>query len=107
MIRHFHQRPHFVLFPLACLMLLLSACGSAYSPNNTSSSAVVPSSTTRSQSTAQPKATSTQASTTTACPAAGTVRPAIMPPMTQGQHANILYVYEQGSYPKISKSTLK
>jgi hypothetical protein len=109
MTRHFHQRPHFILFPLACLVLLLSACGSAYSPStsNASSSTVVPSSTARSQSTARPDTIPTQASTTTACPTAGTVRPAIMTPMTQGQHANILYVYEQGTYPKISKSTIK
>src|SRR6266849_5449588 len=94
MIRRFHHHAYLALLPLACLVLLLSACVPAASQGNVSS-VVVPSPTARSQP------------TTTACPTAGTARPAIVTPITLGQHANILYVYEQGTYPKISKSMIR
>ncbi len=76
------------LCALFCLLIMLSACdtisenGAAPTPSPAKTST---------QLAAAPTATTGQAETVQTCPPAGSARAAIMPPLTVGNHANVVF----------------
>jgi hypothetical protein len=94
MFHRFYHHLQLALLILVGVGLLLSACRPA-----SSMSLTVPSVGVQSPAVYNPTVATT-------CPAAGTVRQAVMPPLTLGHDANILYVYELGS-PNVSKSIIR
>jgi hypothetical protein len=76
----------FSLLTLGCLLaLLLSACSGPTLPNTASQSLLTSTSSQNKQA----------ANITTACPAAGTGRAAVMPSLTLGAHPTLVYVFNQ------------
>jgi len=99
-------------FSGCCLILLLAACGSGggkpvTTPTTTGNSP------TPGNGTVTPPATATALPPTqTSCPAAGTARAAVMPPVTLGTHQNIVYSVDEyrgneGGVKRPSFGTLK
>jgi eukaryotic-like serine/threonine-protein kinase len=94
-----------------CLLLLLAACdpfGSATSgptpPASTGGRIVTPGTSGRTSTPTAGGATSTPTTapmpvTQTACPPAGTARAAVFAPLVGGSHQNIVYIFNQGTYP--------
>ncbi len=81
------KTPKFFLLLISICLALLSSC-------STSTTGTTPTSTPSGQT---PTATNTASQPAqTSCPPAGTVRPAVMPPMASGSHFDILYLSEHG-----------
>jgi hypothetical protein len=79
---------------LFCFLIILSACGT--SAGNDTSSTTTPAKTST-LFVATPTASTGQAEVAQACPAAGSARAAIMPPMTVGNHANVVFFAQQSA----------
>ena len=79
---------------LFCLLIVLSACGSSLgngtsaTPSPAKTSALFP---------ATPTATTEQNVVGQTCPAEGSARAANMPPMTVGNHANVVFLAQQSA----------
>jgi hypothetical protein len=79
---------------LFCFLIMLSACGTL--PGNSISSTPSPAKTSTLFS-ATPTATTGQNVAAQTCPAAGSARAAVMPPMKVGNHANVVFLAQQSS----------
>lgn len=93
MFHRFYHAPNLALLMLAGFSLLLSACMPASTLRLAVPSGGV-------------QVPAHSPTVTTNCPTAGTVRRAIMPPLTLGQDASILYVYEL-DLPALSKYIIR
>jgi hypothetical protein len=101
------------LFPLmgCCLIFLLAACGSV--GNNTSTTPTTTGNTPAGSATGKPGTTppstggSTVPPTQTSCPATGTARAAVMPPLALGNHQNIVYIVNEFQRQTSTFGTLK
>ncbi len=112
MVRHDYHRT--ALAVSCCLLVLLAACdpfGSAASgstpPPGTSRAPATPTtgsvtSTSTTGSAPATPTTTTKPVTQTACPSPGTARAAVFAPLVLGSHQNIVYVFNQGAYPRYS-----
>src|SRR5712691_275306 len=90
-MQHNSQRVHCFCI-LFCFLIMLSACSS--SPGNDTSATPSPAKTSTLFS-ATPTATTGQNVVGQTCPAAGSARVAVMPPMTVGNHANVVFLDQQ------------
>jgi len=83
--------------PLLCiLLLLLTACSaSPVGSGGQSTPTAVPGTSTPAASTATPAQTVAMPQTQTACPAANAARAAVMRPLVLGNHANLVYIYNE------------
>ncbi len=91
-MQHNSRRVHgfCVLF---CFLIMLSGCGSSLGNDTTVTPSPVKTSTLIS---ATPTATIRQNVAAQTCPAAGSARAASMPPITVGNHANVVFLAQQG-----------
>lgn len=88
---HHSQRLH-CFCALFCLLIMFSACGTLASNGAPSTSAPAQ---TPTQFIVTLTATTGQAQAAQTCPAAGSARAAIMPSMTGGNHANVVFLAQQ------------
>ncbi len=91
-MQHNSRRVH-CFCVLFCFLIMLSACSS--SPGNDTAATPSPAKTSALIS-ATPTATIGQIVAAQTCPAAGSARAAIMPPMTVENHANVVFLAQQG-----------
>jgi dipeptidyl aminopeptidase/acylaminoacyl peptidase len=87
-----HSRRLYCFGALFCLLILFSACGTL--AGNGTSSTPTPAKT-PTQLAATPTATTEQAQAAQTCPATGSARSAVMPPMTVENHANVVFLAQQ------------
>lgn len=97
---YYHSRRLSFFCSLFCFFMLLSGCGTISGNGATPTQSPVK---TPTQVTATPTATTEQNVTAQTCPTAGSGRAAVMPPMTVGNHATVVFLALQNEYTLLQR----